>query len=129
MVGTSHVLVQAVVGSIFLPLSSQFGFSALTCPHLFSSFVALSSCTAAFAYSVSPSLQFRISNPSLLIQPILSLFFLLLFPVSCAAHSNTRVTPEVPGPRSLHLSPCLTCLFPSPITYWLLHLFTGFMTP
>lgn len=46
--------------------------------------------------SVSPSLQCRISRPSLLIQPILSLFFLLLLsPLSCTTHSNTHFTPTV----------------------------------
>ena len=53
----------------------------------------------AFAYSVSPSLLFRISRTSLLIQPILSLFFfLLLFPLPHTIHSNTHFTPIVPGP-------------------------------
>lgn len=46
--------------------------------------------------SVSPSLQCRISRPSLLIQPILFLFFLLLLsPLSCTTHSNTHFTPTV----------------------------------
>lgn len=79
-----------------------------------------SPCSCHFPHSLvltvlSPSLQVRISRPSLLIQPILSLFFFLLSLLSSAVHSNAHFTPMVHlsgSPSDLPLS--------FPIISWLL---------